>query len=46
MDEPNIDMSSEAISLRLKKVSQLRELCMKLKLAGEKEIQENANNGK
>ena len=31
-----IDMSSEAITFRLKKVSELRKLCMALKLAGQK----------
>ncbi|HMV76437.1 MAG TPA: hypothetical protein PL048_23090 [Leptospiraceae bacterium] len=34
-----IDMSSEAIAFRLKKVSELRKLCMALKLAGRKKDQ-------
>lgn len=30
----NIDMSAEAIAFRLKKVSQLRKLCVALKIGG------------
>jgi hypothetical protein len=31
-----VDMSSEAITQRLKRLSELRDLCMSLKLAGKK----------